>query len=46
MRKRRGLTRARARSLLLAGRGLPEMTAREEAAVSRAVERVRSRVER
>jgi AbrB family looped-hinge helix DNA binding protein len=46
MRKRRSLTPARVRSLLLAGRELPEMTAREEAAVGRAVERVRSRVKR
>ena len=46
MRKRRGLTAARARSLLLAGRELPEIAAKEEAAVSRAVQRVRSRVKR
>ena len=46
MRKRRSLTPARVRPLLLAGRELPEMTAREEAAVGRAVERVRSRVKR
>ena len=44
MRKRRSLTPARVRSLLLAGRELPEMTAREEAAVSRALERVRCAV--
>lgn len=43
MRKRRALTPARVRSLILAGRELPEMTARAEAAVSRAIERVRRR---
>jgi AbrB family looped-hinge helix DNA binding protein len=46
MRKRRPLTPARIRSLLLAGRELPAMTARDEAAVSRALQRVRSRVKR
>ncbi len=44
MRKRRALTPARVRSLLLAGRGLPVMTAKAEAAVSGAIQRVRSRV--
>lgn len=43
MRKRRALTPARVRSLILAGRELPEMAATDQAAVSRAVERVRSR---
>jgi len=44
LRKRRALTPARVRSLLLAGRELPEMTPADEAAVTRAVQRVRSRV--
>ncbi len=43
MRKRRPLTPARVRSLILAGRELPQMTAADEVAVSRAMERVRSR---
>ena len=43
LRKRRALTPARVRSLLLAGRELPEMTAADEAAVARALERVRRR---
>ena len=43
MRKRRALTPARVRSLILAGRELPEMTSRDEASVTRAIERVRSR---
>ena len=43
MRKRRALTPARVRSLILAGRELPEMTSRDEAAVTRAIERVRTR---
>jgi AbrB family looped-hinge helix DNA binding protein len=43
MRKRRALTPARVRSLILAGRELPEMTAADETAVTRVVERVRSR---
>jgi AbrB family looped-hinge helix DNA binding protein len=43
LRKRRPLTAARIRSLLLAGRGLPEMTAADEAAVLQAVARVRGR---
>ena len=44
MRKRRALTPARVRSLLMAGRGLPVMTARDESTVAGAVQRVRSRV--
>ena len=44
MRKRQSLTPARVRSLLLGGRGLPEMTAKDEAAVTAAVQRVRRRV--
>ena len=43
MRKRRALTPARVRALILAGRDLPEMTPADEAVVSRAIERVRSR---
>jgi AbrB family looped-hinge helix DNA binding protein len=43
MRKRRALTPSRVRSLILAGRELPEMTSTDEATVTRAVERVRSR---
>jgi AbrB family looped-hinge helix DNA binding protein len=44
LRKRRALTPARVRSLLLAGRELPEMTPADETAVTRAVQRVRNRV--
>jgi len=44
MRKRQALTPARVRSLLLGGRGLPAMTARDETAVVAAVQRVRRRV--
>ncbi|MEI8289985.1 MAG: hypothetical protein WCH99_10970 [Verrucomicrobiota bacterium] len=44
MRKRRALTPASGRSLLLAGQGLPTMTAKDEASVSGAIQRVRSRV--
>jgi AbrB family looped-hinge helix DNA binding protein len=44
LRKRRSLTAARIHSLLLAGRDLPEMKAKDEAAVSRAIQRVRNRV--
>jgi len=44
MRKRRALTPARIRSLLLGGRELPVMTARDEANVTGALQRVRSRV--
>jgi len=43
MRKRRPLTPTRVRSLILSGRELPEMTPADEAAVARAVQRVRSR---
>lgn len=43
LRKRRPLTPARIRTLLLAGRDLPEITARDEGAVFQAIERVRSR---
>ena len=43
MRKRRVLTPSRVRSLILAGRELPEMTSADEAAVTRAVESVRRR---
>jgi AbrB family looped-hinge helix DNA binding protein len=43
MRKRRALTPARVRSLILAGRELPEMTSARETAVTCAIERVRSR---
>jgi AbrB family looped-hinge helix DNA binding protein len=43
LRKRRPLTPARVRALLLAGRELPEMTTRDEGAVFQAIERVRSR---
>ena len=44
MRKRRALTPSRVRSLLLAGRELPAMTAKDEASVTRALQRVRSRI--
>ena len=44
MRKRQALTPARVRSLLLGGRGLPEMTGKDEATVAAAVQRVRRRV--
>ena len=43
LRKRRPLTPLRVRALLLAGRELPEMTARNEGAVFQAIERVRNR---
>ncbi len=43
LRKRRAMTPARVRSLLLAGRDLPEITPADEAAVGRAVQRVRNR---
>jgi bifunctional DNA-binding transcriptional regulator/antitoxin component of YhaV-PrlF toxin-antitoxin module len=43
MRKRRPLTPARVRSLLLSGEDLMEMTSADEAAVADAVERVRGR---
>jgi len=44
MRKRQPLTPARVRELLLQGRGLPQMTAKDEAAVAAAVQRVRRRL--
>jgi len=44
MRKRRALTPARVRSLLLGGRELPVMTAKDETNVASAFQRVRSRV--
>jgi len=43
LRKRRALTPARVRSLILSGRELPEMTPVDESAVANAVRRVRSR---
>ena len=43
LRKRRPLTPARVRSLLLAGNDLPELTPANESAVARAIQRVRSR---
>jgi len=43
MRKRRALTPARIRSLILAGRDLPQWTPAAETAVTRAVQRVRAR---
>jgi len=43
MRKRRALTPARVRSLILGGRGLPEMTSADETAVASAIQRARSR---
>ena len=43
MRKRRTLTPARVRSLLLAGREMPELTPAAESAVAAAVQRVRRR---
>ncbi|MEI8039849.1 MAG: AbrB/MazE/SpoVT family DNA-binding domain-containing protein [Verrucomicrobiota bacterium] len=44
MRKRQSLTPSRVRSLLMGGRGLPEITGKDEAAVAAAVQRVRRRV--
>jgi AbrB family looped-hinge helix DNA binding protein len=41
MRKRRALTPASIRSLLLAGRELPKQSSRDEAAVAQAIEAVR-----
>jgi len=41
MRKRRALTPAGIRALLLAGRGLPKQSPQDEAAVARAIEAVR-----
>ena len=43
LRKRRAMTPARVRSLILSGRELPEMTAADETIVADAVRRVRSR---
>jgi AbrB family looped-hinge helix DNA binding protein len=43
MRKRRSLTPARVRSLLLTGHELPEQTGPDETAVATAVHRVRNR---
>jgi len=43
LRKRQTLTPARVRSLLLAGRALPEMTSEDETAVAHALRQVRSR---
>jgi AbrB family looped-hinge helix DNA binding protein len=43
MRKRRALTPARIRSLILAGSDLPKGTPAAETAVTRAVQRVRNR---
>jgi AbrB family looped-hinge helix DNA binding protein len=43
LRKRRAMTPARVRSLLLAGRELPEMKPADEATVARALERIRIR---
>ena len=43
LRKRRPLTPARVRSLILSGRELPEVTSADEAVVASAVQRVRSR---
>jgi AbrB family looped-hinge helix DNA binding protein len=43
MRKRKALTPSRVRSLLLAGRELPEMTSADEASVDQAIQRVRRR---
>jgi AbrB family looped-hinge helix DNA binding protein len=43
LRKRRAMTPARVRSLLLAGRELPEMTDADETTVARALQQVRNR---
>jgi AbrB family looped-hinge helix DNA binding protein len=43
LRKRREMTPARVRSLLLAGRELPEMTPADETVVTRALQQVRNR---
>ena len=43
LRKRRPLTPARVRSLLLAGTDLPEITTKDETAVAQAIQRVRGR---
>ena len=44
MRKRRALTPSRVRSLLMGGRQLPEMTAKDEAVVASTIKKVRSRL--
>jgi AbrB family looped-hinge helix DNA binding protein len=46
MRKRKALTPARVRALILSGRELPEMTPADETAVARTLQRVRSRRQR
>lgn len=43
LRKRRPLTTARVRSLLLGGSKLPELSPKDDATVARALQRVRSR---
>jgi AbrB family looped-hinge helix DNA binding protein len=43
MRKRRALTPARVRSLILSGRELPEMTVADENVLARTIQRIRSR---
>jgi AbrB family looped-hinge helix DNA binding protein len=43
LRKRRAMTPARVRLLLLSGRELPEMTPADETVVARALQQVRSR---
>ena len=43
LRKRRAMTPARVRSLILSGRELPEMTAADETVVADAVRHVRNR---
>ena len=43
LRKRRAMTPARVRSLLLSGRELPEMTPADETTVARALQQVRNR---
>ena len=43
LRKRRAMTPARVRSLLLVGRELPEMTPADETTVARALQQVRNR---
>lgn len=46
MRKRRALTPSRVRSLLLAGRDLPQMKAEDETKVAEALQRVRTRLKK
>jgi len=43
LRKRRAMTSARVRSLLLSGRELPDMTPADETIVARALKQVRNR---